>query len=316
MSSRVLREEKKERKKGVAKNSLAIKKTPKPKRILKPNKENRMNSNDSLSDANSSDLSPGVDADLRTLILSIKKTQCTKHDMKLFMDTVNSKLVAIESKVSSQDDKIETINKRLDKCESQAASAQYQLELEKQRLLKNNVSIFGVGRSDGENLMGIALALFNKIGCAVADNQVVNCYRINGKSNNIIIVKLADYELKQKILKEKSKTPVTVGELTSCNSDAASTIIYINNHVTPFFGKLLHEGRKAVKNGEIHSCWLNSFGCQLKIDENGKQHGYRTVDELKKLISSKKTNAQKSTNKRTAPDDRSPNGNNNKNPKP
>lgn len=307
--SKISREEKKERKKRVASESHAIKKAPKPKRILKVNKENVMSESDFLSVSDTSGNSAGGDADIRTLILSIKKAQCTKHDMKLFTDSVNNKLVAIESKVTSQDNKIESMNKRLSKCESQAVSAQYQTELEKQRLLKNNVSIFGIGRSDGENLLQIAITVFNKIGCAVADNQIANCYRINGNNVNIIIVKLTDYELKQKILKEKSKKAVTAGEIINCNSDAAGTIIYINNHVTPFFGKLLHEGRKAVKNGEMHSCWLNSFGCQMKMEENGKQHVYRSVDELKSLTS------KKSTLKRTAPDDRSPTGNINKNAK-
>lgn len=302
--STVLREEKKERNKRVANGSHAIKKTPKPKRILKTSKPN---ANRLVMATSSSENSPGADADLRTLILSLKKSQCTKNDMKLFTESINSKLVEIESKVSSHDTKIDSMNKRLDLCEKQAASAEYQIQLDKQRLLKNNVSIFGIGRTEGENLLQIVVSLLNKIGCAVAEKQIVNCYRIKGNSNNIIVITLADYELKQKILKEKSKKPITVGEIISCTSNAASTTIYINNHVTPFFGKLLHEGRKAVKNGDIHSCWLNSFGCQVKLQENGKQHGYRTVDELAELIASKK-----STMKRNAPDERSPSGNNNK----
>lgn len=304
--SKVLREERKERKHRIAKTSHAIKKSPKKKakKVVKANKENTMTT--TPPDENSSDNSLGDDADLRTLMLSIKKTQCTKHDMKLFTDSVNSKLVEIKSKVSSQDVKIDSLNKRLDLCESQAASAQYHIQLDKQRSLKNNVSIFGIGSTEGENLLQIVVSVFNKIGCAVANELITNCYRIKGNSNNIIVVTLADYDLKQKILKEKSKKAITVGEIISCTSDAAGTIIYINNHVTPFFGKLLHEGRKAVKNGDIHSSWLNSFGCQLKFEENGKQHGYRSVDELTKLIASKKK-----SNKRTA-DDRSPASRNSK----
>lgn len=289
----------------VSKNSFAIKKsqTPEKKKNLKMPKEAGEETIDVLDDSGEGD-------DLRSLILSIKKTQCTKYDMQLFTESVNSKLVEIESKVTSQDAKIESMNHRLDKCENQAASAQHQMELEKQRSLKNNVSIFGVGRTDGENLMQIVLKVFNKMGCDVADNQVINCYRINGNNNNIIIAKLSDYELKQKILKEKIKNPVKLSDVIGC-SNAADTIIYINNHVTPFFGKLLHEGRKAVKSGDIHSCWLNSFGCQMKYEEDGKQHAYRTIDDLKILIS-KKTTVNKASKKRSTPDDRSPNGNKNK----
>lgn len=301
---KVSREEKKVRKNNVASSSIVIKKTPKPKRNLKRNKMTEANRV-----LNISSDSQDENADLRTLILSIKKSQCTKADMQTFTESMNSKLVDIESKVSSQDSKIESMDKRLSACEGQAASAEFQSQLDKQRTLKNNISIFGIIPTEGEKLKQIAVSVFSKIGCAVADEQIVDCYRINGSSNGIVIVKLTDFDVKQKILKEKSKKAVTVGEVVACDSKAAATIIYINNHVTPFFGKLLAEGRKAIKNGDIHSCWLNSFGCQLKLEENGKQYGYRTVTELKKLITGKKSN------KRSAPDDRSPAGNNNKSTK-
>lgn len=113
-------------------------------------------------------------------------------------------------------------------------------------------------------------------------------------------------------MKVKSKKPVTVGELIPCDSNAANEIVYINNHATPSFGKLLQEGRKAAKSGDIHSCWLNAYGCQLKFEENGKHHMYRTVDELKKLTTARKAMKPKAkpSTKRSTPDDRSPDGGN------
>lgn len=287
----------------VAKESLAIKKTRQPSKKKLTN----------MTDINADSMTDN--SDLRSLLLSIRETQCTKSDMEKFTDTVNSKLVSIETKVSSQDAKIESFNHRLEKCENQAASAQYQLEIEKQRSLKNNVSIFGVSNTDDDKMNETVSAIFKKIGCAVDGNQIGSCYKIKGNSNNIIIVKLNDYELKRKILKEKSTKPLTLGDVISCEANIAKTVIYINNHVTPFFGKLLKEGRIAVKKSEIHSCWINSFGCQLKFDENGKHYSYKSVDELKKLIANNSTKNQVPTGKRSAPDDRSPSGNNNKNKK-
>lgn len=154
--------------------------------------------------------------------------------------------------------------------------------------MKNNLSIFGVIRNDDENLLEIVLSIFKKIGCTVAAKQVAGCYRIKGNNNNIIIVKMNDYDLKQKILKQKTTKEIKAGEVSNFNSDAAMSTIYINNHVTPFFGKLLQESRRAAKDGRIHSCWLNSFGCQLKFEENGTHHNYRTVDQLKNMIETKK----------------------------
>lgn len=255
--------------------------------------------------------SSNSNADLRVLLLEIQKSQCTKTYMELFTDSVNSKLTSIEAKISSHDDKIGAMNKRLEQCESQAASAHYQLELEKQRQLKNNLSIFGVCRADGENLKQIVSSIFGKIGCAVEDHQIISCYRINSNANNIIIVKLNDYELKQNVLKEKAKKPVKLGDIVACDANGAGTAVFINNHVTPFFGKLLKEGRLAVKEQKIHSCWLNAFGCQFKFQEDGKQHGFRSTDELKSLISNK-TSANQIQHKRNKPDDHSPSGNSSK----
>lgn len=167
-------------------------------------------------------------AELRLLLLSIQQTQCTKDDMKSFTDSVNTKLVDIEAKVSSQDGKIDAMNHRLEKCENQAASAHYQLELEKQRSLKNNLSIFGVSRKEGESLQHIVSSIFDKIGCAVTESQIVNC-RLNGNGSNIIVVKLGDYDLKQNVLKVKAKKPVTVGDVITDSTDEAGSIIYINN---------------------------------------------------------------------------------------
>lgn len=109
----------------------------------------------------------------------------------------------------------------------------------------------------------------------------------------------------------KTKNTLKVGDIITCSNKIADNAIFINNHVTPYFGKLLHEGRKAIKNGDIHSCWLNSFGCQLKIETGSTQRNYRSIDELNKLISEAKVN-KSNQSKRSAPDERSPTENKNK----
>lgn len=241
--------------------------------------------------------------DLRALLLSIKESQCTKDDMKLLTKSVNKKLNEMDVKLTAHDTKIETMNKRLDTFESEAASARYQSECDKQRTLKNNISIFGIERKEKEDLLQIVLNICEKIGCKIEKSQVVNHYRIN--NTNIIIVQLCDFELKQQILGAKAKEAMRASDISggaSGASNAESPAVYINNHVTPFFGKLLREGRQAVKKGDIHSCFVNSHGCQLKFEENGKPHNYKSVDELNKLIEAK---AKINPLKRSL-DDRSP----------
>lgn len=108
-------------------------------------------------------------------------------------------------------------------------------------------------------------------------------YCIKGNNNHVIVVKLANFELKQQILVLESKHLLKLGDIVA-DSNEPSALIYINNHTTPFFGKLLSEGRKAAKAGAIQRCWLNNHGCQLNFNENGKSFLYKTMDELRELI--------------------------------
>lgn len=81
--------------------------------------------------------------------------------------------------------------------------------------------------------------------------------------------------------------------------------MFINNHVTPFFGKLLAEGRKAVKAKKLHSVWLNKDGCYLRFAKKGKEFSYRSTKELNSLYNAKGPSVEERSRKRAKPDDNS-----------
>lgn len=153
---------------------------------------------------------------LKVLLLSIQERQCTKDDLQAFTSNVNQRMDNIEIKVNQRinniennqeksNEKISIICSRMEKCEDITNAALYQSELDKQRSLKNNVCIFGIHKTNEENLIQIVIKAFSKINCAISPRQIVSCYRIRGNINNIIVVKLSDYELKQQILSAKGK---------------------------------------------------------------------------------------------------------------
>lgn len=88
------------------------------------------------------------------------------------------------------------------------------------------------------------------------------------------------------------KKKATLGDVI-IGAPQSKSPVFINNHTTPFFGKLLAEGRKAIKEGKINSCWLNTFGCQLKFSEDGKSYGYRSIEELNEIIADGRSKAAK-----------------------
>lgn len=161
----------------------------------------------------------------------------------------------------------------------------------------------GVPATENEDLKSIALKIFSLIGCQLTSSDVFGCYRVRKGDllTNIFIVRINDFAVKLRILKSKVSKEVRLNDFMSSTSNE-NPFIFINSHVTSFFGKLLAEGRRAVKEKKIHSVWLTKHGCQLRFEGDGKERMYRSTDELYGLISSYQ---RKSANqrKRLRPDD-------------
>lgn len=247
--------------------------------------------------------SPAMDAneELKSLLLQIKNQQVTKTDLQGYTDKINSRMENIETKIEKHEDNFVIINNRLDKIEQNAKLAQYERELDKQRQLRNNICIFGIPHKDNENLTDLAVKTFTLIGVQMDSSKILSAYRINGNTNNIIVVKLSEYELKQQLLNLKAVNVTTIGNILDCETELANKKIYLNNHLTPFFGRILHHGRMAIKAGKLHSCWIYSFGCQIKFSTEGKTYGIRSITQLNDLLNEK--HHEKNNKKRYAPSD-------------
>lgn len=82
-------------------------------------------------------------------------------------------------------------------------------------------------------------------------------------------------------LTAKADKKVKVSDI--CASNQSDSLIYLNNHTTPFFGRLLGAGRSAIKDGIIHSCWIGSSGCLVKVTEQGKPTTVRSLNDFDAL---------------------------------
>lgn len=198
--------------------------------------------------------------DMMSLLKEIRysqSTQCTKDDLHNYSQTINKKFTAMDQSVSSNSASINTMNSRIKSIESSLASNKYENEITKQNVLFRNLSIMGIPAAENENLKSIALSIFSLVGCQLTDADIFGCYRIRkGNSfSTIFIVKLNDVAVKHQIMKSKMSKEVRLNDVIP-NSSNGSQYIFINNHVTPFFGKLLAEGRKAVKEKKVHSVWF------------------------------------------------------------
>lgn len=167
----------------------------------------------------------------------------------------------------------------------------------------------GITATNNENLTVVALKIFSRIGCELTRTDLFGCYRIkkSGTFTNIFIVKFNDFAVKQRILKAKVNKDVRLLDVLGNSSSDGNPLIFINNHVTPYFGRLLAEGRRAMKNNTIHSVWLNKNGCQFRVEANGIERSYQSIHEFNDIVSSLNNrpsmHQENKQSKRSKPDD-------------
>lgn len=173
----------------------------------------------------------------------------------------------------------------------------FQAELNKQKLLRCSLCIVGVPRTSDECLKSIAAVIFRHVGYGVAFENIDACYRINNRIDcDTFIVKLKDVHAKRLILRAKFGKRLSLITSDTGYPCTLNRPIYINNHVTPFFGRLIAAGRKAIKEKRIHSCWMSAQGPVMKLEVNDKQqHVYYSVEHLTSTIENRRSKTVVST---------------------
>lgn len=233
---------------------------------------------------------------------AIMESQFTKKDGVALKKSVDTKFAAINTEIKAHSDKFVDMEERMSRFESSLAAANYDRELSKQQSLKNNISIFGCPKIGDENVTETAIKVFKAFGSTFVPSDFQTVYRTSGKKPSFtsIIVKFREFEKKLAAMSSKAQKQVKVSDVIGDSKSIAQ--IYLNHHVTPFFGRLLAAGRTAVKDEIIHSCWINTMGCMIKFEENGKPMNVRSQEGFDSIRS--KAGAV-SSGKRVKPDDKS-----------
>lgn len=244
--------------------------------------------------------------DVLSILLDMKKTQFTKKEGVALGKSLDVKFVAINTELKAHSGRFVEIEDRMANFETKLENATYERELTKQQSLKQNISIFGCPKKENEVIIEVALRIFKAFGKDFEQSDFEAVYRTAGKRPNFstIIVKFVNFEKKLAALNNKGMSSVKLCDIFGDQS--STTQIYLNNHVTPFFGRLLAAGRQAMKDQIIHSCWIGATGCLIKTQENGKAVCIRSIeafDSLRVNAGTSSSSTAAANPKRTKPDD-------------
>lgn len=225
---------------------------------------------------------------MMSLLIDIKSSTAKTDE---YMSRTDSKISGLSSDVEGMASTIKELQIRLAKLENQPrpteVPSQSHDELTKQELLRRNISIFGVPFTENEDLNAIIEAIGLTINFNLARSDF-SAYR-TGANKSVIVVSFSNFRLKLELLQaSKAKRTLRSSELGLSNL-STDLPIFINNQLTPYFGKLYNMARKAVADKKISTCWI-AFNCVcIKQSAGGAKCLIKDIKAMEEICGSSST---------------------------
>lgn len=141
---------------------------------------------------------------------------------------------------------IKTLLSRLSQVEKGAPTAAVNSELQKQILLRNNISISGMPIEQNEDLAAVIDVILDALGLPeLKKGELLKVRRVPNSKTKLIIANFRDYETKLAVMQCKASKKKSLSDIYDLRNGEPNPFIYINNHLTPFYGNLSYHGRNA-----------------------------------------------------------------------
>lgn len=167
---------------------------------------------------------------------------------------------------------------------STSSSSALILELEKQNLLKNNLSIVGIPQERDEDLRGIFLKVCKLLGARISNNDIKSIRRDILRS--MINIEFRDHEVKAYICKFSHAKYLWSDEVMRLPSGMMRSRIYINDQMTHFYKQMWEIGRMARKKGLIFTSWITDRGFMTKRTSTSQKRYFLSPQHLNRYIGS------------------------------
>lgn len=149
--------------------------------------------------------------------------------------------------------------------------------------LINNLCIYGIPEFEHENRNAIFLKLCIKLQANVTQRDIAKITRAPGK-NALLIVELANFEVKEKILRCAYMKQIWSSDLISLADGMPRSRIFINIHTTKIYGRMAKIARNAMHRNRLQSFWITKYGFLVKRNENTKDTIVFSPNELNDYI--------------------------------
>ncbi|XP_028163200.1 uncharacterized protein LOC114354826 [Ostrinia furnacalis] len=148
----------------------------------------------------------------------------------------------------------------------------------------NNVEIKGVPMRKGENLFSVVGAIAKRVGYEFPKTQINYVSRIpihNSKDKSIIICFINRYVKEEFVAAARAMKTITANEIGfSGNSDR----IFVNDHLTSEYKKLLTKTKSALKAKDYRYIWIKYGKIHVRKNDTSHVVVIHTESDLNRLV--------------------------------
>lgn len=222
---------------------------------------------------------------LKELRLIRKAADSTNNKLDEYTARNDVRLSAVEKKSENNRNQLLALREEIAEMKKISLQSATSTEKSKQQQLQNNFTLMGLPPAcDDEDTIRVVIATLDCFGVSIDRKDIIDAYRVANSRNNLIVVKCSNLHTKLAVMQQKQSAEVFLSHIYDNVTKEEDARIFINNHVTPYFGKMLQVARGAISAGKIQSCWINSNGLMVRFKTNELPKSFLTLDELNAYI--------------------------------
>lgn len=188
-----------------------------------------------------------------------------------------------EEIASTSNDKDDTVDSK-----DSAVSSKYQMErineLKQQNKLRDNIVISGIPSISNENLNKIFDKICHILHADITTNDIVAIYRT---SSTKFVVQFVSIQIKARFLgdyKSYGKSHLMSGQIIETESIESQNQIFIDSHLTKWYGIMMRRAGAAKKDGLIFRYWISNYGLAVMKSSNAIPDRCLSVQDIEHII--------------------------------
>jgi uncharacterized protein YoxC len=217
--------------------------------------------------------------DQSTNFAAIKKSQ--KELMNSHKE-IQADIQGLKQKYDEVNEHVSQTTSRVDKLEDSVNQLTQQVNFLKQERLQQNLVITGIPKSNINDLIKYIICIATNVGVTISQSDITNAFMINTNNLSKHIVKFANAETRNNILRARRKRSIYTDEIGV--STCPRTQVFIQEDLTIYTQKLFFNARKLKKEANFETIFTeNGFVYAVK-DANSGRIKIVSTDQINKFL--------------------------------